>query len=388
VLFRVGAKSLHCLLVLCIVKESTMAEVSAADAVPASEKDSPKENEYVKLISKKIRTLAKKLNISIANIEKKLAQNQKINDDEQRVLGLKDGIQKQLKEFEELRNQMLKISKSEEKEKRKAAAQGSSGEVRPLVEFLHAASLVFDERVRPDLIGKKVIGEAEMGAVAQLAHVISVRVPIFTIEAAVGHASKLIARSDEQAVEGKYTYKQIAQYATQILVQPAPSVVVPTAVPVPAPTKEGAAPPKEVAAEVPAEATNHVQTEGQSKVPEQELAEEGQQEEQPAEGENGSTKRDQGKRPFKKRGEGRPRGRARGYYQQEGREGSPREVREGGSPGSRGDGYRGDGYRGDGYRRAGRGRGRGGNRDGQQRDSPGQPNRAPRQSPKQSLPPQ
>jgi len=73
------------------------------------------ENEYLQIISKKLRNLNKKLNISIANVEKKKSTGSKINEDELKLLMAKDGVTKQIKEYEDIRSQMQKIQNQGEK---------------------------------------------------------------------------------------------------------------------------------------------------------------------------------------------------------------------------------------------------------------------------------
>jgi hypothetical protein len=91
--------------------EVSVEEIDKAGNVPGELVESPKEkeNEYLKVVNKKIRPLLKKLNIKIANIEKKVASNSPINEDEQKVLANKSNVVKSLKELEDLKAQMVKI---------------------------------------------------------------------------------------------------------------------------------------------------------------------------------------------------------------------------------------------------------------------------------------
>lgn len=78
---------------------------------PPQDQNAKKEeapNEYIKLINKKIRSLSKKVN-NIANIEKKVESGAPINAEQQQVLANKENTVKALKEYEELRGQMMKI---------------------------------------------------------------------------------------------------------------------------------------------------------------------------------------------------------------------------------------------------------------------------------------
>jgi len=286
-----------------------------------SEQDASKENDYLKLISKKMRGLNKKLNISIANVEKKVAQNQKINEDEQRVLNTKEGLQKQLKEYEEIRVQMLKIAKQEEKFQKRKSKQAGSEQVRTLIELLQAANIVSDDSARKELV-QKSLGEVELYAVAQLAQHISQKASNpQTLAAATAHATKLIAQSEEQATSG-YTYKQIAHYAHHIL-QSASELEVNQQE-----TKQqakGIVAPVEVPFAMEPVETNQVQTEPQSEDGEEGVEVESLPEEQPEEKEDNSTKQGSKKPPYKRRS---GRGRERGYHaftesRGERREGSP-----------------------------------------------------------------
>jgi hypothetical protein len=77
------------------------------DTNAASKKDEIK-NEYISILNKKLRSIAKKA-ARLTDIEKKVEQGAQINDEQQSILANKDNINKSLKDYEDLRAQFMKV---------------------------------------------------------------------------------------------------------------------------------------------------------------------------------------------------------------------------------------------------------------------------------------
>jgi len=197
-----------------------------------------KESEYLVVLNKKIRTLTKKLNTNIANIEKKVKSGATINEDEQKVLANKPNVLKSLKDFEELKTQMVKIQedKAQKKPKRKVHSETKQEELlQPLIELLHVSD--FFERSRTESYdprrffldhqekrsaeeGKSYLvrSDSEIDSLLQLADLI--RRSALGVPSASQHAAKFLAHSEDEAFVG-VPYKHLRLLVSEVVSSPA-----------------------------------------------------------------------------------------------------------------------------------------------------------------------
>lgn len=295
---------------------ATKLENAGSSAQP--QQDGDKENEYIKVITKKLRALNKKLNTSIANIEKKVAAGAQINEDEKKLLDSKPSLEKEVKNYEKIRSELEKIQQEEKQGKKikpkKEDFEGSAS-VSVLVSVLQAALQIKETN-------KSVgISKEDAEAIVTVSHFVTNFAAPNSIAVGTEHANKLLRQADEQAVAGK-TYKQIVQLATQLLATPAvvqETPVVKAVEQAPKDKPNGAVHQEPVAPVEPIETKVEEavrQSEVQPQVEEQ--PEEGRQDQQEV---DGSKPRDQTKRNFRGRGRG---GRRYKYYG----DGRPREHKE------------------------------------------------------------
>jgi len=219
-----------------------MAETSEDKTfISGEESFKEKENDYLKLVNKKIRTLSKKLNINITYIENKVASGAKINEDEQKVLASKPYLLKSLKDFEELKAQIQKINDQEEKVQKRTKRKGDSDakhdekpQIQPLIKLLQVCD--FFDKSRPEGIESRksflsyqenqrvqegkvnlVHSESDIDSFFQLSHLIqsyAVRGDV-----AVEHATKLIGESEDEVFSGK-TYKDLWLQTVEVISSP------------------------------------------------------------------------------------------------------------------------------------------------------------------------
>jgi len=131
-------------------------------------------NEYVLLVSKRVRAYRKKLS-KIEEIEKKVKEGAKINEDQKKVLESKEGTFRALKDFEELRVSLMKVQSQEEK----SAPQGhvaSSGVsvnmqqgLKTIISVVQFSQLTNDHNVRNQIMHNKV-KETDLERVNRLAN--------------------------------------------------------------------------------------------------------------------------------------------------------------------------------------------------------------------------
>jgi len=212
-------------------------EETQSNTLESQETPVEKDNDYLKLVNKRIRTLNKKLNIGIANIEKKVASASNINDDEQKLLANKPNILKSLKEFEELKNQMVKVQNQEERLQKRPKRRGDSkiidenekSEIRGVVELLHVCDyfsklgsgrdprkefLVHQENLRAQQgVDTLVNSEGDIETFFHLAKFISKN--DHGIDDAFDHTVKLISLSEEEVLGT--TYKLIRQQLKEVV---------------------------------------------------------------------------------------------------------------------------------------------------------------------------
>jgi len=305
-----------------------------------SVKESSKEEEnvYVKLVDKKIRALSKKLNINIANIEKKVSAGAKINEDEQKVLANKVNILKSLKEFEDLKSQMKVQANQEEKPQKKSKRKGDSEskqeekpQIQALIELFHVCDFLNKShdggKLRNALLAQRktegkslVISESDIDGFFKVAQLIQSSVS--GIDISSEHVVKLLGHSEEEVYPGK-TYKHLRLQLTEVVSSP---LFLP---------KESHSPTIETQEVVPQESPKVPENHTETSVPNhtehtEEIIEETepveteegeqQQSENPSD-EGGKERRDQNKRSFRRRPVGR--GRGRGNFSNQ--EGSPKE---------------------------------------------------------------
>eukprot|EP00027_Filamoeba_sp_ATCC50430_P012001 CAMPEP_0168570068 /NCGR_PEP_ID=MMETSP0413-20121227/16521_1 /TAXON_ID=136452 /ORGANISM="Filamoeba nolandi, Strain NC-AS-23-1" /LENGTH=383 /DNA_ID=CAMNT_0008602661 /DNA_START=93 /DNA_END=1241 /DNA_ORIENTATION=- len=104
------------------------------------------QNEYLLIVNKKIRSLNKKLQ-KAAQIEKKLTEGGKVNEEQQGLLKSKPNTEKQLKDFEKIKKAMLSIHQAEEEKQQGSAqqqqqrdAEAKADATRALVHLIHFAA--------------------------------------------------------------------------------------------------------------------------------------------------------------------------------------------------------------------------------------------------------
>jgi len=195
----------------------------AAAAPPSpshpSHQESFKENDYVKLISKKLRALNKKLNISIVNIEKKIAAGSSINDDERKLFSSKEALLKEAKNLEKLRMECLEIQKQEEKIPNSPKSQPFKIEPQEASVSALIAVLQATLQLKEANISATAFSQQDSQAIKAFGQIIMDYTPSNSVAVSTEHAKKFLSQSEEHAVLGK-TYKEIYQLATLVITSP------------------------------------------------------------------------------------------------------------------------------------------------------------------------
>jgi len=225
---------------------------SATDSTPkvehinstASDHADSKENDYVQLLSKKIRSYNKKIQ-KIKETEEKLKNKGTINEEQQKILNNRDSTEKALKDFIELKTQMTKLQQQEEKhqkrlaKKKDAIADGSKETVqskqiadhsRIITTLLHVSQafgvhqqdgaqaranfLKSQEEVQPS---GKVVTQSDLDAIIHLANLIEKRQPTFKegVDKDAQVLQKLLSQSEEELQHG-VTYKRAREALEEI----------------------------------------------------------------------------------------------------------------------------------------------------------------------------
>lgn len=200
------------------------------------------QNEYLLIVNKKIRSLNKKLQ-KVTQIEKKISEGGKVNEEQQGLLKSKANTEKQLKDFEKIKKAMLSIHQADE-EKQKGSVQqqqqrdleAKADATRALVHLIHFAAafdattpegnatltnfLAEQEQQRASGNNVRINNESDIHVLISLANAISKRQSGVN---SVDHALKYSIASQEVYASGvSYAHlrEQVAELASSAFFSP------------------------------------------------------------------------------------------------------------------------------------------------------------------------
>jgi len=205
--------------------------IAAVDS--GSAKKDEIQNEYIQLVNKKIRALNKKMQ-KIKEIEDKHKGGSSLNEEQKKTLANKENTEKQLEDYNGMRQQYTKIHTQDEKlrtkQKKKEGeklSERAAEQIGAVIKLLSFASFLENpdsrkkhlvEQEEASRAGKKthLTSESELNAVSHLASSILKRgLDKATVDHAVEAAAKYASRSEKDVAAGvsyKRIHEQVVDY--------------------------------------------------------------------------------------------------------------------------------------------------------------------------------